>query len=241
MPSVHRCAAIMQGTKGFTPQLVLVLLVASTWGAPHLGEQDHLATILSYHHTDDGDGHFQYGFKSSNGINVQAEGTPGIEGQNIRGTFRYPLPDGTIVDVHYVADENGYRVEYPIIHSLRPLPARPDDTHEHDDPLQDPAEESTDSSHIEDDLPDSHVEDHNHLDAHMDYNVTDSHTPTNPHTPSHSLTQHDPYTSHVHTPTDSHTPPDSHTPSDSHSATNHTLESPQDSPNSLTLDLRSVG
>ncbi|KAK8377255.1 hypothetical protein O3P69_013719 [Scylla paramamosain] len=117
-----------------------VLLVAATSGAPHLAEQDHLATILKHHHTNNGDDHFQYSFESSDGINVQAEGTAEVEGQNICGSLRYPLPSlGTIVEVHYVADEDGYPVEYPIIHSLRSLPSRHQHTHDHDDPLHDPA------------------------------------------------------------------------------------------------------
>ncbi|XP_063869901.1 uncharacterized protein LOC135105585 isoform X2 [Scylla paramamosain] len=128
--------------------------------------------------------------------------------------------DCTNVDVHYVGDENGYRVQYLFIHSLRPLPACLEDAHDHDDPLYDPAthdppEESTGSPHNEDDLPDSHGEDHGEdhgpSDSHIDYNVTDSHTPY----------------SHTHTdcqaPSDFHTPSDSHTPSDTHTPDSHFL------------------
>ncbi len=149
--------------------------------------------------------------------------------------------DCTNVDVHYVGDENGYRVQYLIIHSLCPLPACLEDAH--DDPAtHDPPEESTGSPH-NDDLPDSHGEDHGEdhgpSDSHIDYNVTDSHTPYS-HTLTVKLLQTFTLPLILTLPV-THTLL-THTPSDSHShANNHNLESPHESLNFLTLDRRPVG
>ncbi|XP_063869910.1 uncharacterized protein LOC135105589 isoform X2 [Scylla paramamosain] len=123
-----------------------------------------------------------------------------------------------------------------IIHSLRPLPAPPEDPHDHDDLLYDPA---THDPPTEDYLPNSHGEEHDEhhgpSDSHIDYNVIDSHTHTDCGAPSESQT-----------PSITITFPLTltllnHTPSDSHSVSDHILGSPQDNLNSLTLDLRSSG
>ncbi|XP_063869895.1 cuticle protein AM1199-like [Scylla paramamosain] len=71
-----------------------------------------------------GDGNFRYEFETENGIRVNALGTPGFRGQsNIRGSYSYPLPNGGFAEVNYVADENGYRAESPLIPTPHPLPA----------------------------------------------------------------------------------------------------------------------
>ncbi|KAG7158125.1 Cuticle protein [Homarus americanus] len=36
---------------------------------------------------------------------------------------RFTLPDGTLADVRYIADENGFRAESPLIPTPHPLPA----------------------------------------------------------------------------------------------------------------------
>ncbi|KAK4304198.1 hypothetical protein Pmani_023832 [Petrolisthes manimaculis] len=71
---------------------------------------------VSEHREDQGDGNFKYSFETENGIKVTVVGKPGTEGQsNMQGSYSYPLPDGTVVQVTYVADENGYRAETRII------------------------------------------------------------------------------------------------------------------------------
>lgn len=83
------------------------------------------ATILEFTAADDGTGNFNYAFKTSNGINDQAQGAlkditvPKYDdnGQQVgneqakglvqQGTYSYTAPDGQQISVNWVADENG--------------------------------------------------------------------------------------------------------------------------------------
>ncbi|XP_071551989.1 cuticle protein AM1199-like [Panulirus ornatus] len=114
-------------------QLVVFACLASVAvAAPQqFGQQDRQIlpeyrpiAILRDNRLDYGDGNFNYEFETENGIVTNAVGAPGSNGQsNIQGSFRFPLPDGTIAVVTYVADEGGYRAESPLIPTPHPLPA----------------------------------------------------------------------------------------------------------------------
>ncbi|XP_068226143.1 cuticle protein AM1199-like isoform X2 [Palaemon carinicauda] len=80
--------------------------------------------ILRDDRQDLGNGEFAYTFESDNGISESRRGFLGSLGQsNMEGSFRFPLPDGTFAEVRYVADENGFRAESPLIPTPHPLPA----------------------------------------------------------------------------------------------------------------------
>ncbi|XP_042241690.1 cuticle protein AM1199-like [Homarus americanus] len=80
--------------------------------------------ILSDNRVDQGDGNFRYEFESEDGTSVSAVGRPGAAGQsNIEGSYRFRLDDGSIAEVRYIADENGFRAESPLIPTPHPLPA----------------------------------------------------------------------------------------------------------------------
>ncbi|XP_042241691.1 cuticle protein AM1199-like isoform X2 [Homarus americanus] len=112
--------------------VVLACLAAVAVAAPQFGRQFAPETRPDYRHIaiirdnrqDNGDGNFNYDFETENGIIMNAVGTPGSKGQsNIQGSYRFPLPDGTVAEVRYVADENGYVAESPLIPTPHPLPA----------------------------------------------------------------------------------------------------------------------
>ncbi|XP_045621370.1 cuticle protein AMP1A-like [Procambarus clarkii] len=101
--------------------VLLALLVALAAAAPR-PEQD--AETLVDEREDNGDGNFKYQFETSNGLVEERVGTVGAEGQsNFQGSYRFTLPDGTVAVVTYVADENGFRPESPLIPTPHPLPA----------------------------------------------------------------------------------------------------------------------
>ncbi|XP_045621215.2 cuticle protein AM1199 [Procambarus clarkii] len=104
--------------------VILACLAAAAVAAPQYREDDprHIA-VLRDERQDSGDGNFNYNFETENGIATNIVGRPGSAGQNIQGTFRYPLDDGTIAEFRFTADENGYLVQSPIIPTPHPLPA----------------------------------------------------------------------------------------------------------------------
>ncbi|KAK3857452.1 hypothetical protein Pcinc_036285 [Petrolisthes cinctipes] len=109
--------------------VVLACLAAVALASPQFRPIESRASprfysILSDNRDDRGDGNFNYGFETENGISTNVVGRPGSKGQsNMEGTFRFPLDDGTIMEVRFTADENGYRAESPLIPTPHPLPA----------------------------------------------------------------------------------------------------------------------
>ncbi|KAG7158114.1 cuticle protein AMP4-like [Homarus americanus] len=102
--------------------VVLACLAAVVVAAPR--PQQEIIEIVRDERQDSGDGNFKYEFETANGIVVSAVGTPGETGQsNIEGVFRFPLPDGSIAEVRYVADENGFKPESDLLPTPYPLPA----------------------------------------------------------------------------------------------------------------------
>ncbi|KAK8745507.1 hypothetical protein OTU49_000226 [Cherax quadricarinatus] len=102
---------------------LVICLVALASAAP-----DKDAHTLVDERSDSGDGNFHYNFETSNGIAAEKTGTPGSEGQsNMKGSFRFTLPDGTPAEVTYIADENGYQ---PSSDLLPVPPALPPHVHE---------------------------------------------------------------------------------------------------------------
>ncbi|XP_037798505.1 cuticle protein AM1159-like [Penaeus monodon] len=98
---------------------VLVCLAAVAAASPQFRaptrqtfQDERQVAILRDDRQDSGDGNFNYNFETENGISVSGSGAPGSEGQsNMQGSYRFTLPDGTIAEVRYVADEFGFRAE----------------------------------------------------------------------------------------------------------------------------------
>ncbi|XP_068226260.1 cuticle protein AM1159-like [Palaemon carinicauda] len=83
-----------------------------------------VAQILQDERSANPDGSFNYAFQTDNGIFVQAQGTPGSFGQsNIQGSYSFLFPEGLTGEIRYVADENGFRAESPLLPTPHPLPA----------------------------------------------------------------------------------------------------------------------
>ncbi|XP_068226145.1 cuticle protein AM1199-like isoform X3 [Palaemon carinicauda] len=111
--------------------VILACLAALAVAAPQFGlpqqqqfVQANQVAILRDDRQDLGNGEFAYTFEADNGISESRRGFLGSLGQsNMEGSFRFPLPDGTFAEVRYVADENGFRAESPLIPTPHPLPA----------------------------------------------------------------------------------------------------------------------
>ncbi|XP_066941329.1 cuticle protein AM1159-like [Macrobrachium rosenbergii] len=102
--------------------VIFACLAALAVAAPQFG-QPNQAVILRDERQDLGNGAFVYEFEADNGISESRRGFPGSQGQsNMEGSFRFPLPDGSLAEVRYVADENGFRAESPFIPTPPPRP-----------------------------------------------------------------------------------------------------------------------
>ncbi|XP_069996576.1 cuticle protein AMP1B-like isoform X2 [Penaeus vannamei] len=101
--------------------ILFACLAAAAFAFPQNPEGD--AEVVFDERTDQGDGNFRYAFETSNGIRAEKTGVPGSAGQsNMQGSFLFPLPEGGVVEVKYIADEAGYRPESDAIPTPVPPP-----------------------------------------------------------------------------------------------------------------------
>ncbi|XP_066943611.1 cuticle protein AMP1A-like [Macrobrachium rosenbergii] len=102
------------------------------YGTPDRGdfsssEEDHeVVSILKDERTHEGDGTYSFDFETANGIRFQESGSPDGEEDAVvqAGQYSYTAPDGTEVELKYVADENGFQPESDL------LPVAPEFPHE---------------------------------------------------------------------------------------------------------------
>ncbi|VVC98217.1 unnamed protein product [Leptidea sinapis] len=77
------------------------------------------------------DGTFNYFYETNNGIAAQAQGVPRTFGGNppvspdvIQGSFSWTSPEGEVITMNYVADENGYQPSGNAIPQPPEIPAQ---------------------------------------------------------------------------------------------------------------------
>ncbi|XP_015190518.1 PREDICTED: endocuticle structural glycoprotein SgAbd-2-like [Polistes dominula] len=74
------------------------------------------------------DGTYNWSYETENGISAQetgrpkAGGGPGQQAEAVQGRFSYTAPDGTPIQVEYVADENGFRPQGAHLPTPPPIP-----------------------------------------------------------------------------------------------------------------------
>ncbi|KAL1138371.1 hypothetical protein AAG570_008435 [Ranatra chinensis] len=85
--------------------------------------------IVSYVNDHNFDGSYRYSYETGNGISVNEQGVvknPGqkdLEAMTAQGSFSYTAPDGQVITVRWVADENGFRPEGAHLPTPPPIPA----------------------------------------------------------------------------------------------------------------------
>ncbi|XP_018580264.1 larval cuticle protein LCP-22-like [Anoplophora glabripennis] len=59
------------------------------------------------------DGSYKYAYDTENGISAQENGQPSNSGPDAgtaaQGSFQYTSPEGILVQIQYIADENGFQ------------------------------------------------------------------------------------------------------------------------------------
>lgn len=89
---------------------------------------DAAAQILRSENVLNLDGSYQYLYETDNGLNVKEEGQPKeIDGSNdlamqVQGGYQYTAPDGEIISMSYIANENGFQPTGDHIPTPPPVP-----------------------------------------------------------------------------------------------------------------------
>lgn len=72
---------------------------------------------------------FNFSYQTGDGQQAEAQGylknagIPDAEAETIQGSYSYTAPDGTPINVRYIADENGFRAEGAHLPTPPPIPA----------------------------------------------------------------------------------------------------------------------
>ncbi|XP_037804003.1 cuticle protein AMP4-like [Penaeus monodon] len=98
-------------------KLTVVLALASVAMAAKLPTaQRPVAILRSGQVNPDENGAHSSDFEAENGIVFQFSGSEGVNGgANMIGTFSYPQEDGSLAEVKFVANENGYQPESSLL------------------------------------------------------------------------------------------------------------------------------
>ncbi|KAL1494871.1 hypothetical protein ABEB36_010388 [Hypothenemus hampei] len=92
--------------------IVLIAVIGVAFAAP--AQSDVEAIVLKHDVDNIGISPYSYSYETSNGIvasetgQLEKEGTEN-EALSVRGSFSYPGPDGVVLTVNYIADENGFQ------------------------------------------------------------------------------------------------------------------------------------
>ncbi|XP_055640237.1 probable serine/threonine-protein kinase DDB_G0280133 [Toxorhynchites rutilus septentrionalis] len=84
--------------------------------------------ITSYNNEISYDGTYSYGYTTGDGQQQQAQGylknagLKDLEAQSVQGSYSYTSPEGQLITVTYIADENGFRAEGAHLPTPPPIP-----------------------------------------------------------------------------------------------------------------------
>lgn len=105
------------------------LLVASVFAAPPTGPSTEPIPILRQEQEVNFDGSYKYSYETGNGISADEQGflknagQPEQETQVAQGQFQYTSPEGQLIRVSYIADENGFQPQGDHLPTPPPIPA----------------------------------------------------------------------------------------------------------------------
>ncbi|XP_045513446.1 endocuticle structural glycoprotein ABD-4-like [Pieris brassicae] len=109
--------------------ICLLCVVAASLAAPQK-PADQVIAILKQEFDQQADGSYVYSYETENGIKADEQGTlkkaSGPDSNDVivaQGAFSYTAPDGTVINLNYVADdENGFRPEGAHLPTPPPIP-----------------------------------------------------------------------------------------------------------------------
>ncbi|KAF9798819.1 hypothetical protein SFRURICE_020383 [Spodoptera frugiperda] len=84
--------------------------------------------IIRQEHVQNPDGSYKWSYETGNGISaeeqgyVKNQGIPEQEAQVAQGQYQYTAPDGQVIQLQYLADENGFQPQGAHIPTSPPIP-----------------------------------------------------------------------------------------------------------------------
>ncbi|XP_066983742.1 cuticle protein AM1239-like [Macrobrachium rosenbergii] len=79
-------------------------------------EDPVVAILKNVLHMPDAEGVHSFDFEAGNGIKFQFSGSEGVNGgAYMQGVYSYPMEDGSLAEVTFVADENGYQPDSALL------------------------------------------------------------------------------------------------------------------------------
>lgn len=101
-----------------TFQIIFFAVVAAAYAIPVGDETAEVLNLKADVHPEG----YSFNYETSNGISAQEEGNLKGEAIAAQGSFQYTAPDGTLVQVSYVADENGFQPQGSHLPTPPPIP-----------------------------------------------------------------------------------------------------------------------
>ncbi|XP_035459282.1 endocuticle structural glycoprotein ABD-4 [Spodoptera frugiperda] len=109
--------------------LILLGVVAVALSAPQ-GPAEKVIAIVSQEFDQQPDGSYRYSYETENGIKAEEAGTlkkaTGPDAADVivaQGGFSYTAPDGTVINLNYIADDdNGFKPEGAHLPTPPPIP-----------------------------------------------------------------------------------------------------------------------
>lgn len=96
--------------------LIASAFIACAYAAP----QDYNAVINKQDLDITPEGAYRFGYETSNGIAAQEQGQGGYQAN---GGFSWYSPEGELIQISYLADENGYQPQGAALPTPPPIPA----------------------------------------------------------------------------------------------------------------------
>ncbi|CAL4122684.1 unnamed protein product [Meganyctiphanes norvegica] len=103
--------------------IIFSCVIAMAMAAPQFVEP---IAILSQSSQMDG-ANFRYNYETQDGTAVDTVGSASVNGgSNIEGSYRFTAPSGELIEVRYIANENGAQYSSPIlpqqVQPIHPVP-----------------------------------------------------------------------------------------------------------------------
>ncbi|XP_068221041.1 cuticle protein AMP5-like [Palaemon carinicauda] len=112
------------GAANANPQGYGPPLPRPSYSSPGIPSGPVIPILVDNREGPDASGAYAFNFETGNGISRQEQGAGrGPQGAVVsQGGWSFTFPDGTPATFNFVADENGYRVESPLLPTPPPLP-----------------------------------------------------------------------------------------------------------------------